>query len=93
MKGIIQDLCYFPSLYLILGISFVFNNISLKNGSILQRGIASIDKIIWKNLSCWICPESVEMLCYVQGWDIIFTEQVGILSEDIEQNTGQEIQT
>ena len=36
--------------------------------------------------------ESVEKLWYVQGWDIIFTEQVGILRK-LEQNTGQEIQT
>ena len=46
MEGIVQGSYYFPSLYLILGISFVLNTISfLKNGSILQRRIASF----WQN--------------------------------------------
>ena len=61
IEGIVQDLHYFPSYYLILEISFVFNIISLKNCSILQRE-NYLKEFVLLNLS-----KSVEKLRYVQG--------------------------
>ena len=58
VEGIVQELHYFPSLYLILGISFAFKIISLKKWfNTMERDSISLTKFQLLNLS-----KSVEKL-------------------------------
>ena len=81
MEVVVQDLCFFPSYYLIPGIRFVYNIISLKSDPILQRR----NSINLKKFSERICV--VEFNCWnlLKSYDMSMDETLSLLLEILSQ--------
>ena len=76
MEGIVQDLRYFPPYYLILGIIFVFNIISLKWFATTER-----DSINLAKLSERVCAVESNCQNLLKSYDMSKDETLSLLNK------------